>query len=139
MSIDAWRAHVGAENLRVAQYLDAGAPDWPADWARAAFDVVTVGNLFHLVSESLAANVVAGAARALRPGGQFLVYGPFREHGRFRSEGDAAFHARLSAEDPETGYKSVEWLTETAAAAGLTRRDRVEMPANNLFLVFGAG
>ncbi len=80
--------------------------------------------------------MIAGAARALAPGGVFCLYGPFREHGAYRSEGDARFDAQLQAADPETGYKSVEWVTETAAAAGLSPTARLELPANNLILVF---
>ncbi len=131
-SIDAWRAAEGVSNMRVATLLDATGPDWRVD----PVAVIYLANLMHLVPEAAAANVIRGAARALAPGGRFCLYGPFRAGGRFRSEGDASFHARLTASDPAIGYKDVEWVDAVAAEAGLDRLDLIEMPANNLIFVF---
>ncbi len=133
-SIDAWRTAEGVENLRPARRLDAAT----ADWDMGRFDLVTISNLFHLIPRPDAENVLQGAARALVPGGALFIYGPFREAGGFRSQGDAAFHARITAADPEAGYKSVEWMGAGAAAAGLKAAARLEMPANNLALVWRA-
>lgn len=131
-SIDAWARAEGLGNISPATALDAAAPDWRA----GPYQAVYLANLLHLITEGQAANVIAGAARALAPGGVFCLYGPFREQGAYRSEGDASFDARLRAADPATGYKSVEWCTETAHAAGLAAQARFELPANNLVLVF---
>jgi SAM-dependent methyltransferase len=131
-SIDAWARAEGLGNIRPATPLDAAGPDWQAGPVAAVY----LSNLLHLIPEPAAANVIAGAARALAPGGRFCLYGPFREHGVYRSEGDARFDAQLQASDPETGYKSVEWVTDTARGAGLSPTARHELPANNLILVF---
>lgn len=133
-SIDAWRAVEGVANMRVAAFLDATTPDWTV----APVDVVYLANLFHLLPEAAAANVIRGAARALAPGGTFFAYGPFRTGGGFRSESDAAFHARLVGSDPAIGYKDLEWIEAVAAEAGLTRRALIEMPANNLIVALQA-
>lgn len=132
-SINAWARAEGLGNIRPAARLDATMPDWRHPRVQAAF----AANLFHLVPAAAAVNVMSGVARTLAPGGRFCLYGPFREHGAYRSEGDASFDARLRASDPEIGYKSVEWVTETAGANGLVPMARIEMPANNLVLVFG--
>jgi SAM-dependent methyltransferase len=131
-SIDAWRAAEGVKNMRVAVVLDATTPDWTVEPVR----VVYLANLMHLLPEIGATNVVRGAARALEAGGQFCVYGPFRLGGTFRSEGDAAFHARLTAAEPSIGYKDFEWIETVAAKAGLNRVALIEMPANNLVAIF---
>jgi len=72
----------------------------------------------------------------LKTGGRLFLYGPFRENNRFRSAGDAEFHANIVAAEPECGYKSVEWMQKTTEAAGLVPNGRHEMPAHNLALVF---
>lgn len=131
-SIDAWAAFEGLANVRAARFLDAGTPDWTHE----PVALVTLANLMHLIPEAAVQNVIAGIARVLAPGGRFFLYGPFREAGGFRSPGDRAFHARLAAADPETGYKDREWIEDEALAAGLTQLARIEMPANNLSLVF---
>ncbi|GKY86976.1 DUF938 domain-containing protein [Sinisalibacter aestuarii] len=134
-SVDAWRAAEGIANMRVAQWLDATTPDW----AVLPVDIVYLANLFHLLPAAAAANVIRGAARVLVPGGMFFAYGPFRTGGGFRSESDAAFHARLAAADSGMGYKDLEWIEEIAAAAGLRRRAVIEMPANNLIVALVRG
>jgi SAM-dependent methyltransferase len=131
-SIDAWRAAEGVANMRVAALLDATLPDWSV----APVDVVFLANLMHLVAEAQAVNLIRGAARALAPGGRFCLYGPFRTGGAFRSEGDATFHARLTASDPLIGYKNLEWIGAQAADAGLVQNALIEMPANNLIAIF---
>jgi SAM-dependent methyltransferase len=131
-SIDVWRATEGVENMRVAARLDATTPDWRVE----PVEVVFLANLMHLVPETAAANVIRGAARALLPGGRFCLYGPFRTGGDFRSRGDATFHARLTASDPSIGYKDLEWIEAVAGEAGLVRAAVIEMPANNLIVIF---
>lgn len=132
VSIDAWRIAEGLGNIRPAARLDATAPGW--HWEPV--ELIFLANLLHLIPTGAAAELIAGVARSLTPGGRFALYGPFRTEGGFRSEGDAAFHARLTAADPESGYKDLEWIEAEAAARGLSRRALIEMPANNLLVVF---
>ena len=132
-SIDAWAAWSGAANLRPARVLDAGAPGWGA--AHGPVALVQAVNLLHLVPEAVARTVVAEAALALAPGGLLAIYGPFLRDGRTTSEGDAAFDASLRAQDPAIGYKDAAVVLGWMAAAGLSPRPPVEMPANNLLLL----
>lgn len=134
-SIEAWRVAEGARALRAPIRLDATREDWGV----SPCALVCVSNLFHLISQKNAEKVIDGVARALRPGGKLFVYGPFRTGGAFRSEGDVRFHRALAAENPDMGYKDLEWLEARAAQAGLARRELVEMPANNLMLVCEKG
>lgn len=78
----------------------------------------------------------AGAGRLLRDDGLLLIYGPFKVQGRCTTESNAAFDASLRERNPEWGYRDVQDVTDMAAAAALTREEVVEMPANNLMLVF---
>ncbi len=131
-SINAWAAAEAGDNLLPAKLLDASVADWNA----GAFDFVIMSNLFHLISEAAASQVIAGISRATNPGGRVFIYGPFRTDGGFRSEGDAAFHRQITANDPQAGYKHLEWMQEHLLAMGLTEVAELEMPANNLSLVW---
>lgn len=131
-SIDAWRAAEGVANMRVAVWLDATTPDW----AFGPVDAVYLSNLFHLLPEAQAENLIRGVGRALGPGGTFYAYGPFRVGGGFRAESDEAFHERLRESDPSMGYKDAEWIEAIGAQAGLRPLARIDMPANNLILAF---
>jgi len=130
-SIIAWRAHMGADNLRDPILLDASGV-WPK---LPDLRLVYVVNLFHLIPQTDAVAVIRGAAAALAPGGHFFIYGPWRTNGAFRSEGDAKFHASLSAQNPLIGYKDLEWMQAELSAAGLSPVALHEMPANNLAIV----
>jgi len=131
VSINAWRAHMGADNLLDPMLLDASGA-WPE---LPDLRLVYVVNLFHLIPQKDAVAVIRGAAGALAAGGHFFIYGPFRTDGAFRSEGDAKFHASLNAQNPLIGYKDLEWMEAELCAAGLSLVAVHEMPANNLVIV----
>jgi SAM-dependent methyltransferase len=133
-SIRAWRAGAGLPNLRAPILLDATAPDWGR--AHPGHDLVLAVNLLHLISGAETQAVLAGMAEALVPGGRALVYGPFRRDGALTSDGDRAFDASLRAQDPAIGYKDTAEVAAWATEAGLALARTVEMPANNLLLVF---
>ena len=132
-SIRAWAAEADLPNLRDPVEIDAARPGWSA--THGAFDLVLLVNLFHLIPEDDARAIVAEVARALAPGGAFILYGPFMRGGELTSEGDARFHASLTAQDPAIGYKDDFDVTDWLHDAGLTLGALIEMPANNLAFV----
>ena len=132
-SIAAWRAASGSANLRAPILLDACAAGWAQE--HGPRDLILAVNLLHLVSEAEASTLIAEAARALAPGGLLALYGPFRRDDGFASAGDADFHARLTAQDPATGYKPLAWVLSELRRAGLSADTPVAMPANNLMLL----
>ncbi|MRU14526.1 DUF938 domain-containing protein [Roseovarius sp. A21] len=132
-SIDSWAKTVTAPNLQPAIELDATAPGWGAK--HTGQDLILLVNLLHLISTPEARTLITESAQALAPGGRLILYGPFLRDAEATSEGDAQFHASLTAQDPEIGYKDdfdvIDWLHE----AWLELVDVVEMPANNLAFV----
>lgn len=128
-SVAAWGT--GLANLRPPMLLNACVPGW----GRGEWDAVLLANLLHLISEPEAGVLLDEAAAALVPGGVLSLYGPFRRDGRLVTEGDAAFDARLRAQDPAIGYKDCAWVRARLEAAGLAPPAVVEMPAGNLMLV----
>ncbi|AUQ48816.1 Methyltransferase domain protein [Phaeobacter inhibens] len=132
-SINAYSADSGCNNIAPARQLDATEERWPEDLA--AFDLVILCNLLHLISTPEAKALIRGAADHLAPGGRFVIYGPFMRAGELISDGDRAFHAKLSSHDPEVGYKDDFDVMDWLQASGLEMVEVIEMPANNLALV----
>ena len=127
-------------NVETAACLDAASPwaEWP-EGVRAlegGFALVYNSNMGHISPWRCTVGMLAGAGRALKPGGRLVVYGPFKVDGGFTTESNAAFDASLRQRDPEWGYRDVSELEAEAAKHGVTLRERREMPANNLLLVF---
>ena len=133
-SIMAHAGEAGLRNIRPPLDLDAARPGWAAEHGPA--DLIVVVNLLHLISIPEAETVLTEVAAALAPGGIFALYGPFLRDGGATSDGDAAFDARLRAQEPAIGYKDVIDTCAHVVAAGLRHVETVAMPANNLLLVF---
>jgi SAM-dependent methyltransferase len=124
----------GLANVLPPRLLDVLQPGWPE--APASFDAVLCANLVHIAPWPVCAALMQGAARALRPGGVLLLYGPFLVDGVATAPGNIAFDADLRARNPAWGLRRLEDVAATALAAGLVLEERVAMPANNLSLVF---
>ena len=127
-SIAAWCG--GIENVLPPIDLDAAAPGWPV--ARA--DAVLCINMLHISPWTATLGLMAGAARVLEAGAPLLIYGPFLREGVPTAPSNLAFDESLRARDPAWGIRSVEAVA--GAATGFTLDRTIEMPANNLMLLF---
>ena len=133
-SISAWSAEAGLPNLLPPVLIDASAPDWPV--ARA--DALLCINMVHISPWAATAGLLRNAVRVLGPSEPLCIYGPFRQRDVPLAESNAAFDASLRQQNPEWGLRSVEDINQTASENGLRLDQIVEMPANNLLLVFRA-
>lgn len=133
-SIAAWCA--GLPNVRAPVQLDVMAADWPG--APPTVDAIFCANLLHIAPWAACAGLMAGSARHLRAGGLLLVYGPFIMDGRPTAPSNLAFDADLRLRDPAWGLRTIDDVKAQASRANLRLHERVEMPANNLCLVFHA-
>ena len=132
-SIAAWCAAEGPPNLLEPLALNASEPDaWPVDQA----DAIVCINMIHISPWAATQGLMAGAGRILPVGGLLYLYGPYREAGRSTAPSNEAFDASLKARNPAWGLRLTDDVAVLAAARGLALTDRIEMPANNLSLVF---
>ncbi|MFG1430801.1 DUF938 domain-containing protein [Xanthobacter sp. V2C-8] len=134
-SIAAWIAAEGLANVRAPLALDASAAEWPVEGVEAADAVVCI-NMLHISPWAATEGLMRGAARLLPPGGVLYVYGAFRRAGLPTVESNAAFDADLRRRDARWGLRMLEDVAACAAGRGLDLDEVVEMPANNLSLVF---
>jgi cyclopropane fatty-acyl-phospholipid synthase-like methyltransferase len=114
--------------------LDVRTSPWRSV-ADQGFDAVVSINMIHIAPWEACQGLMAGAARALRPDGVLLLYGPFMIDGRHTAPSNAAFDASLKAMNPRLGVRDVAAVSQEAALHGLTLKTQVRMPANNLVLV----
>jgi SAM-dependent methyltransferase len=136
-SIAAWRAHAGLANVGAPVRIDLLASEWDADLpVKNPLLAIVAINVLHITPWRVSENLVAGAARRLRPDGRLFVYGPFRIDGTHTAPSNAAFDASLRVENPEWGLRDTSDLAAIAAAHGLSIAERAPMPANNFTLVF---
>ena len=139
-SISAWRAHAGLANIRSPLRIDLSNPEWCAEMHNGSGPTnllaVFCANVIHIAPWRVAEGLFAGAGRYLRTDGRLFLYGPFKRGGKQTAPSNAAFDQSLRAQDGEWGVRDIEDLEKLAANAGLKLVEIVEMPANNLTLVF---
>ena len=120
-----------------SQLLDATALDVSAGpWPDGPFDAVFSANTAHIMPASAVPDLLAGAARVLRPGGRLLLYGPFSEGGEHTAESNEAFDTYLRGINPAMGVRDAHWISGLAGAQQLEPVADVVMPANNRTLIF---
>ncbi|MEL7449359.1 MAG: DUF938 domain-containing protein [Pseudomonadota bacterium] len=100
------------------------------------FDTVFTANTFHIMSWQAVCAMLHAVTGSLVPGGQLIVYGPFKRAGTFNAASNAAFDASLRAQAPQMGIRDFEDVNRQASAAGLEWVSAEAMPANNEILVW---
>ncbi|MBU9619868.1 DUF938 domain-containing protein [Burkholderia multivorans] len=131
-SIAAWIAHTGVANVDAPLAFDVRDPSWPA----APIDAIVCINMIHISPWASAQALFAGAARVLRPDGVLYLYGPYRRGGRHTAPSNDAFDLQLRSRDPSWGVRDLETVVALGTDLGLDCTEVVEMPANNLSVVF---
>lgn len=131
-SIEAWRAEAGLVNLLPAIPLDARAAPWPVATAAAILCI----NMVHISPWASTVGLMRGAGRLLARGAPLYLYGAYRRAGVETAPSNAAFDQSLRARNPEWGVRDLEAVAAEAEKNGLALDRVVEMPANNLSVVF---
>jgi SAM-dependent methyltransferase len=128
-----WAEHRG-DNFEQARVIDVRS----ADWGVPELDAVFNANMIHIAPWSCCVGLIQGAARHLRAGGAFVLYGPFRIGGAHTAVSNERFDENLRRQNEHWGVRDMEEVVERAAASGLEFSERVAMPAENQSLVFHA-
>jgi len=131
-SVDDWARTLGLDNVRPALEIDVTKATWPVEQAEA----VLCCNMIHIAPWEAGIGLVTGAARLLSPGGLLFLYGPYRRGGRHTSPSNEAFDGDLRRRNSAWGVRDLEDVVELAQSRGFSAPEIVQMPANNLSLLF---
>ena len=140
-SIEAWRAYTALTNIRPPLRIDLSDPAWCPQMhdgsGPAELLAVFCANVIHIAPWRVAEGLFAGAGRYLGRDGRLFLYGPFKRDGKHTAMSNAVFDTSLREQDAEWGVRDIADLEKLAAGAGLALVETVQMPANNMILVFG--
>jgi len=131
-SIAAWREASGLGNIAAPLALDVTQPAWPIAEAAAVLAI----NMVHIAPWAATLGLLAGAARLLPGDAPLCLYGPYRRDGHAFAPSNQAFDDSLRRRDPAWGVRRLEDVLEVAERAGFALAEVIEMPANNLSVVF---
>jgi SAM-dependent methyltransferase len=141
-SILAWRAHAGLKNIRPPYQVDLSDPAWCREMTDGSGPpkllAVFCANVIHIAPWRVAEGLFAGCGRYLRDDGRLFLYGPFKRDGKHTAVSNAVFDTSLRESNPEWGVRDIADVEKLAAQNGLALRETIDMPANNMILVFAA-
>ena len=132
-SINAWRADSNLPNVRPAMLLDASA-----DWPIAQADAVVCINMTHISPWAATVGLLRNAARLLPQSAVLFIYGPYNQRDVPLADSNAAFDASLRQQNALWGLRYVDDIAAEAYTSGLHLDSVIDMPANNLSLIFRA-
>lgn len=137
-SIEAWGERVPEANLFPPITLDASAPVWPVEETPPdpPISAIVNINMIHIAPWEAALGLLAGAGRILPPGGILYLYGPYRRGGVHTVSSNEDFDRSLQARDPQWGVRDLDEVEAAAKGEGLVLDRVIEMPVNNLSVVF---
>ena len=122
----------GASNIEQPLQLDASTECWPVEQA----DGVIAINMVHISPWSATMGVIKGASKLLSTDQPLVFYGPYRQDGRAFASSNAQFDVDLRQRNPDWGIRKLEDVTALAREAGFTLDRIIDMPANNLTVIF---
>jgi len=154
-SIDAYAAEAGLANLLPAVVFDAARGEPPVAKADAlvcinmypdscdsgksiTYDTCVCINMVHISEWAATVGLFSTCATLLADGAPLVLYGPYIEDEVETAASNLEFDRSLKARNPEWGLRNVTDMDRLADQWGFCRTRRVEMPANNLALVYRA-
>jgi SAM-dependent methyltransferase len=133
--IRAWVDDSGIDNIAPPLSMDVR----DAEVENGIYDAVFSSNTAHIMGIDAVEKMFSLVGEALRPGGVFCLYGPFRQGGEFNTMSNADFDANLRQRDVVMGIRDIEKLDEFALAVGLQRVRFYAVPSNNNVAVWVLG
>ena len=155
-SIAGWGEEAGLANLKLPLQLDARSTDWPVACADAVvcvnidsnscdqeksagyrkYDACVCINMIHISDWEATVGLFRGCSKYLTDDAPIILYGPYLEDDVETAPSNLAFDRALKDRHPVWGLR---WLADVDCVAndwGFRRTRRVQMPANNLTLVY---
>ena len=135
-SITAWQNTCGLDNLELPLSIDASADDWYRQLENREINAIVNINMIHISPWEACLGLFEGARAILPPGGVLYLYGPYKRDGEHTAASNASFDRSLRDRNPAWGIRDLERVVAAAAAQNLKLEQVVNMPANNLSVVF---
>lgn len=135
-SIVAWKNASGVDNLDLPLLIDVTQENWLEQVKDRKINTIININMIHISPWVACLGLLSGAGQLLPPGGILYLYGPFKREGEHTAPSNASFDLSLRDRNPLWGVRDLEAVIEVAAVANLRLQQVIDMPANNLSVIF---
>jgi len=100
------------------------------------FDAIVNINMIHISPWEACFGLMQHAEQLLLDEGVLFLYGPFLIHGRETAPSNIDFDRSLQERNPHWGLRDLDQVIAVAAGHGLHFQEFIDMPANNLAVIF---
>jgi hypothetical protein len=135
-SIVAWKNACLVDNLELPLLIDVTQNNWQQQLENCEINAIININMIHIAPWQACLGLIQGAGQILPSGGILYLYGPYKRNGEHTASSNTSFDHSLRDRNPLWGVRDLEEVVETAAAQNLKLKQVIEMPANNLSVIF---
>tara|TARA_B100001123_G_scaffold406843_1_gene498510 strand:- start:1548 stop:2165 length:618 start_codon:yes stop_codon:yes gene_type:complete len=135
-SIKMWANDISQPSVLPPLTIDASSPDWPVQKLLDDLNAIVCINMIHIAPWDACRGLMQGAGKFLPSGGILYLYGPFHQPHVTTAKSNIKFDQSLQQQDTRWGVRHLDKVKETANENDLNHTDTIEMPANNLSVVF---
>ena len=137
-SINSWIWHEGLySKMPEPLNLDVENRPWSiTNRLGALIKGIVCINMIHISPWSCTRSLFEQSTKYLDQGDFLMLYGPFLRKGRQTSESNLNFDQSLKMQNPLWGLRSLEYVNDIAFENGFKLDNVVDMPANNLSVIY---
>lgn len=107
------------------------------DWAKVpVVDAIFCSNMIHISQWQSCQNLFMLSGQRLIDKGLLILYGPFIRKEVETAPSNIEFDLFLKSQNPEWGIRDLDKVDFCALKLGLERIELIEMPANNLIVIY---
>ena len=137
-STASWIRFKGLKTVLAPLDIDVCSERWE-EGKLAPVDAIVSINMIHIAPWAATLGLFAGAGRLLGAGGLVFLYGPFMHNGVHNAPSNSDFDESLRSRNPSWGVRDISDLERVAETSALKLDAAIEMPANNMSLIFSRG
>lgn len=135
-SIDAWRKFYYSSNCRSSMNIDVLNPTWTEGLKNLEIIAIVNINMIHISPWEACLGLIKGAGNLLPSGGILYLYGPYKQRGKHTAPSNQLFDESLCLQNQAWGVRNLEDVIDISQQQGLKFMKIVNMPANNLSVIF---
>jgi Protein of unknown function (DUF938) len=134
-SITAWSQENSLDNLNAPLKINVQTSDW-FQLQDISVNAIVCINMIHIAPWSACLGLMTGASQLLPNGGILYLYGPYKQDGKHTAPSNLDFDLSLRDRNREWGVRDLDDVVNAASDRGLKLQEVIQMPANNLSVVF---
>jgi hypothetical protein len=135
-SIVAWKNACLVDNLELPLLIDVTQENWEQQVKNREINAIVNINMIHIAPWQACLGLIKGAGQILPNDGILYFYGPYKRNKEHTAPSNASFDHSLRDRNSLWGVRDLEAVVETAATQNLKLQQVIEMPANNLSVIF---